>query len=67
MIHALISSRRRAHIHQDRMRARYEDGVAQVDQTDAAYRDRHLITSRSAKACLAFAVVAMVLLALSAA
>ncbi|MFG2864672.1 hypothetical protein [Streptomyces sioyaensis] len=65
MIYTLISTHRRARIHRERMRARYEAGVAHIDQVDATYRDRALLTSRSAMASIAFAAVAVLLLILA--
>lgn len=66
MVQALVSTRRRARVHDVRMRARLEAGVAQVDQADASYRDRNTTTMRSVRLCLACAVVAMLLLGIAA-
>ncbi|MDH6624351.1 hypothetical protein M2271_002153 [Streptomyces sp. LBL] len=64
MIYTMVSTRRRARIHRERMRAFAESGVAHRDQVNAAYRDRHFITMRSAQMSIAFAVAALVLLVL---
>ncbi|MEU9189884.1 hypothetical protein AB0D14_36195 [Streptomyces sp. NPDC048484] len=64
MIYTMVSIRHRARIHRERMRAYAESGAAHRDQADAAYRDRHFITMRSAQMSIAFAVAALVLLVL---
>lgn len=62
MIYTMVSTRHRARIHRERMRAYAESGVAHRDQMDAAWRDRHFITMRSVQMSIAFGVAALVLL-----